>query len=172
MAERHPIRTVSTMTTFAPPIPLPVDDRQAARLDHPARRRDRAGRWRDGKLRAMAAVDSLAACRRPDLEVLAAAADLIRVPAGTVLAEGWEFTRQWWMPVDGWLLAEGDSVVARTVPTGWSWVAPRFPAANGRLSSPRESRLLVAPVHRLASVLDEHPRLGDVVRATLVGGDV
>jgi hypothetical protein len=168
MAGRRPIRTVSTMTTFAPPIPLPVDGREAARLDHPTRRH----RWRDGKLRAMAAVDSLSGCRRQDLEVLAATADLIRVPAGAVLAEGWDFTRQWWMPLEGWLLAEGDSVVARTIPAGWSWVAPRFPATNGRLSSPRESRLLVAPVHRLSPVLDDNPRLGEVVRATLVGGDV
>lgn len=172
MATLRPIRTVSTMTSFAPPIALPLDGRDAARVDHPTRRRDRGTRWKDGKLRMMAAVPSLAECHRTDLEVLAAVADVIRVPAGSVLAEGWDLARQWWMPLEGWLLAEGDAVIARTIPTGWSWVAPRLPAVGGRLTAPQASQVLVAPVPRIASTLTDHPRLGAAIRATLVGGDV
>jgi hypothetical protein len=76
------------------------------------------------------------------------------------------------MPVEGWLLAEGDQTVSRTVPEGWSWVAPRFPAPGGRLLAVRDTWVLVAPVQRLGATLEQHPRLGAAVRATLVGGDV
>ncbi|HEY2428491.1 MAG TPA: hypothetical protein VGI06_06145 [Acidimicrobiales bacterium] len=159
------------MTTLAPTISLPLDGAErASRRAHPARAR--IGRPRDGKLARLAALEALAGCGRRDLEALASVADLTRVPAGTVLADGPELRRQWWMPVDGWLLAEGHHTVSRTVPAGWSWAAPRFPAPGGRLTAVRESWVLVAPVPRLGAVLEECPRLGTAVRATLVGGDV
>jgi hypothetical protein len=171
MAGRPPIRTVIGMDTLAPPILLPLDGaEQASRLAHPARRRAR--RHRDGKLELMAAVDGLARCRWTDLEVLARTADLVHVGPGTVLAEGWEFRRQWWMPLEGWLLVEGEGTISRTVPAGRSWVAPRLPDPQGRLSALREATALVAPVHRLAATLEVRPGLGSAVRATLLNGDV
>jgi hypothetical protein len=190
MADAGMIRTVRAMTTslqglrprtssspgslatLAQSVILPLDDaRRSARSVHPARRSRQFGRP-DGKIDLLANLESLTDCRRPDLETLASTADLIQVPAGTVLAEGAELARFWWMPVEGWLLAEGDTEVSRSIPTGWSWTAPRLPAVNGSLMALRPARLLVAPVHRIAGALNTRPRLGRAVRATLVGGDV
>ncbi len=164
MAAAGPIRTVCTMTT----ITVPLDAaRRASRLAHPARRR-----LRDEKLEQLRGVEALAGCRRPELEALGRVADVMVVPAGTVLAEGWELTRQWWMPIDGWLLAEGDGALARTVPAGSSWAAPRIAPESGRLTALRPSTVLVAPVGRLMGAMADHPRLGTAIRASLAGGDV
>jgi hypothetical protein len=162
-----------TMMTFARTVPFPIDaaERQS-RLAHPTRRSARRSRYGDGKLDRLAAVESLDGCRRAELEALAAAADLIRIPAGTRLAGGVDFSRQWWMVLDGWLLVEGDGDVARAIPAGSSWTAPRLPSPAGRVTAARDSVLLVAPLGRLKNALWEHPRLDTAIRATLVGGDV
>jgi hypothetical protein len=152
------------MTTIV--LPLNPAER-AGRLAHPARRRLRLA---DGKLERLARVPVFAQSRRTELMALGAVTDLVDVGAGTVLATGAALGRNWWMVLDGWLLAEGS--VARAVPAGWSWVAPQLPASDGCLSARREATVLVAPVHRLASTLRQYPRLGSAVRATLVGGDV
>ena len=170
MATGTTIRTFSPMTILASTIPFPLDGAErSARLAHPTRL---GRRPRDGKLRRLAELETLQGCRPHDLEVLASVADMTHVRAGEVLADGVELRRQWWMPLEGWLLAEGEQAVSRTVPAGWSWVAPRLPAPRGRLTAVRDGMVLVAPVQRLSAVIEEHARLGSVVRASLVGGDV
>jgi len=169
MAAGPAIRTVTAMTTtLAPTITLPLE---RSRDLHPARRPARWAR-RDGKLELIHGIDSLAGSPRSDVVALASVADLIEVSAGTVLEEGRRFGQQWWMPVDGWLLAEGDGNLARTVPAGASWVAPRLPATGGRLTALRDGSVLVARTASLATTLFERPRLGATIRATLVAGDV
>jgi hypothetical protein len=172
MAAGPPIRTVMHMTTtFGQTIPLPLDRVERSRVHHPARRPARWARG-DAKLEMLHSIDSLAGATRADVVALAAVADIVRIDVGAVLEQGWRLGQQWWMPVDGWLLAEGDGTVARTVPAGHSWVAPRLPSARGRLTALRAGSVLVARVPTLASALADHPRLGEIVRATLVAGDV
>jgi hypothetical protein len=167
MANGRHFRTVTCMTIIAPPLSLPIDT-----TDRATRLARRTRRFGDGKLDLIAGVPTLSACRRPDLEALGATADLVFVGAGTELASGAGFGHQWWMPGDGWLLAEGGDSIARTIPAGWSWTAPHLAAPAGRLSAPRKATVLVAPVQRMKALLHQNPRLGAAIRATLVGGDV
>ncbi|MHB8467953.1 MAG: hypothetical protein ACYDD7_24305, partial [Acidimicrobiales bacterium] len=113
------------MTIYLPPLTVTTERAGAipaqARRAHPARWLNRR---RDGKIALLAQLDSLADCRDADLLALAAAADMVDLPSGTVLGEGSELAHFWWMPIDGWLLVSGDDNQSITVPTGWSWAAP------------------------------------------------
>jgi len=167
------------MTTFATPITLPLTGVETdTRVGYPTRDRARvAGRrpWArkvDGKVEMLRAVQALDGCGTGELNALARSADLVHVPAGTVLAEGAEFSRQWWMPIEGWLLVEGDGNVSRTIPAGSSWTAPRIPALGGRITALRDTTTLVAALPHITAALYDYPRLGSAIRASLVGGDV
>jgi hypothetical protein len=155
------------MTTYLPPLSITTATPKAAsRRAHPARWLQRA---RDGKLDLLAGVESLATCGRRELVALAAAADLVEVPEGTVLGVGAALGQYWWMPVDGWLLVSGSGKQAITIPTGWSWTGPSRPiAADTRLTALRGGRVLTATSAALFGALDEHPRLAAAVRSTLV----
>lgn len=158
------------MTTYLPPVSL-TPDRTAtipaeARRAHPARWLQRR---RDGKVALLAGVDSLAECRDRDLVALAAAADMVDVPSGTVLGEGSQLAHYWWMPIDGWLLVSGHGNQAITVPSGWSWASPgREVPAELKISALRGGRILTTTVPRLLGTLEDFPRLSTAIRSTLV----
>ena len=158
------------MTTYLPSLSIATDGAAtipaAARRAHPARWMRRA---RDGKVAMLAGIESLAACGPRDLLALAAAADLVEVPAGTVLGHGSALAHSWWMPVDGWLLVSGHGNQAITVPSGWSWAAPtRNMPPETRISALRGGKVLTTTTPRLLGTLDDFPRLATAIRSTLV----
>ncbi len=147
--------------------------RWAARLAHPTLR---ARRSADAKVALLGGVESLSGCWHSDLVALAAAADLVDVAPGTVLASGPDLGRHWWMPIEGWLLVAGEAAPALTVPAGWSWTGRWDGRAGsqttaGRLTALRAAKALVATIPRLLGTLDDQPHLAEVVRATLVHDD-
>ena len=168
MATGVEFRTLTTMTTYLPPLIVTAEP-----VGRTARREGRTARWlskrADGKLQLIAGVESLAGCPKADLVALASAADLVDVPQGTVLGEGRDLGHFWWMPLDGWLLLSGHGNQAVTIPSGWSWMAPdRQVPANARLTALRGGRLLTAATPSLLGAMDEHPRLAQAIGATLV----
>ena len=117
----------------------------------------------------VARVPTFAGCLKADLKALSATADLVDLPEGTVLGIGQDLARWWWMPVTGWLLLTCGAEQARTIPSGWSWMAcDHSPGQDARLTALHGSRVLTAPLPRLRGALDEHPRLAEAIRATLV----
>jgi hypothetical protein len=160
------------MTTYLPPLTGAAEPatRSARRV---AGRQTRAARWltrhSDGKLQLVSGLESLAGCGRADLVALAAAADLVEIPEGTVLAEGRDLAHWWWMPIEGWLLLSGQGKQAVTIPAGWSWMAPaRQVPIGARLTALRGGRMLTAAVPSILGALDEHPRLAEAISSTLV----
>jgi hypothetical protein len=166
MANAAFVRTVIAMTTYLPPLSITAAPQVDSRRAHPARW---LHRQRDGKLELLAGVESLATCGSRDLVALAAAADLIDVPEGTVLGAGASLGQYWWMPVDGWLLVSGSGKQAITIPTGWSWAGPSRPIpADTQLTALRGGRVLTATTGALFGALEARPRLAAAVRSTLV----
>jgi hypothetical protein len=173
MAAGLSIRTVTCMTTYLPPVSITTDLTSAiparARRAHPTGWSRRLRRWSDGKVALLADVEPFAQCRQADLVALAKAADIVNVPSGTVLGEGSDIKHLWWMPVDGWLLVSGAGNQAITVPAGWSWTARgRDTGPDTRISALRGGRVLTAALPELLGTLDEHPRLAEAIRSTLV----
>jgi hypothetical protein len=164
MAGRAAILTVRPMTAYIAPLPINTDQaRTSARAVHPAVRPSRLGR-RDGKLALLSGLESLAGCRHRSLVTLAATADLVTVEAGTVLGQGHDLSRFWWMPIDGWLLVSTGGKQAVTVPAGRSWTG----GTEGRISALRGGRVLMCSVGALDTATANDSRLAAAIRSSRV----